>query len=152
MPARATATGQTSRKKVGRPRVLDRDAIMAQACEKIAGGMLVKEVAKSLGVTDRSIRAWGSEPEFVPLYARAREDQAHSIAEEILPIADAATPEDVQVARLRAENRKWLAAKIAPRHYGDKIEIEAKVAQVIFVAEVPMHQLDEASWEQLPKP
>jgi len=37
-----------------------------------------------------------------------------------LEIADAATPETVQVARLRAEKRQWYAAKMNPAEFGDR--------------------------------
>lgn len=62
--------------------------------------------------------------EFAHRYARAREVQAHGEADEIRAIADAATVEDVQVARLKIDARKWRAAKMAPKVYGDKSVIE----------------------------
>lgn len=62
--------------------------------------------------------------EFAQRYARAREAQAHRETEEIRAIADAATPEDVQVARLRVDARKWRAAKLAPKVYGEKVDVE----------------------------
>jgi hypothetical protein len=61
--------------------------------------------------------------DFAQKYARAREAQGHREAEEIKAIADAATPEDVQVARLRVDARKWRAGKLAPKVYGDKLEV-----------------------------
>ena len=64
-----------------------------------------------------------NDPEFALNYARAREAQGHREAEEIREIADAATPENVQVARLQVDARKWRAGKLAPKVYGDKIAI-----------------------------
>ena len=61
--------------------------------------------------------------EFAQKYARAREVQAHHETEEIRQIADTATPENVNVARLRIEARKWRASKMAPKVYGDKLAI-----------------------------
>lgn len=60
--------------------------------------------------------------DFADKYARAREAQAHHEAEQIIAIADAATAENVQVARLRIDARKWHASKLAPKSYGDKID------------------------------
>lgn len=60
---------------------------------------------------------------FAQAYARAREAQAHREADEIREIADLATPEDVQVARLRVDARKWRAAHLAPKKYGDKLDV-----------------------------
>ena len=61
--------------------------------------------------------------EFAKKYTRARETQAHLEAEEIREIADAATPENVHVARLQIDARKWRAGKLAPKVYGDKLAI-----------------------------
>lgn len=64
-----------------------------------------------------------SDAEFADRYARAREAQAHREADEIKAIADEATPENAQVARLQIDARKWRASKLAPKVYGDKVAI-----------------------------
>ncbi len=61
---------------------------------------------------------------FCEKYARAREAQAHRETDEIRRIADAATPEDVQVARLKIDARKWRAGKLAPKVYGDTVDVK----------------------------
>ena len=86
-----------------------------------------------------TIMAWldGSRPEFSEQYARAREAQADKLAEEILAIADdgrsdtyldaegneKTDSEVIQRSKLRVEARKWLASKMAPKKYGDKMAI-----------------------------
>lgn len=70
-------------------------------------------------------------------YARARQDQADYLAEEIVQIADDGlndtyetedgpkTNQDVIArSRLRVDARKWYASKLAPKKYGDKIQTE----------------------------
>jgi hypothetical protein len=54
-------------------------------------------------------------------YMRAREEQADTLADEIVAIADNAT--DAQIARLQMDARKWFASKVAPKKYGDKTDI-----------------------------
>jgi len=66
----------------------------------------------------------GAHPEFRDQYARARESQADSYVDDIADIADLAKPEDVAVARLRVDARKWAAGKLRPKVYGDKLDIE----------------------------
>jgi hypothetical protein len=74
--------------------------------------------------------------EFRHQYARAREAQADFLAEEILQIADdgendtyatengpAVNHDVVQRSRLRVDARKWLASKLAPKKYGDKLAV-----------------------------
>ncbi len=63
------------------------------------------------------------DPDFAKAYARAREVQAHHEADEIRAIADSATPENVHVARLQVDARKWRASKLAPKVYGDKLAL-----------------------------
>lgn len=55
------------------------------------------------------------------------------LAEEILELADAPIPTDndgrmdsaaVQAARLRVDARKWIAAKLKPKRYGDRQTLE----------------------------
>lgn len=83
-----------------------------------------------------------SKKEFLDMYARAREEQADYLADEILEIADdskndtitkvgqggkeyeAENTEWVNRSKLRVESRKWIAAKLKPRKYGDKMQTE----------------------------
>ena len=70
-------------------------------------------------------------------YARARDAQAHRIAEDVLAIADDSggdvrygpkneimpDAEFTARSRLRMDARKWYVAKVAPRQYGDKLDV-----------------------------
>lgn len=74
-------------------------------------------------------------------YASAREAQADALVEECLEIADdgsndwmtregkdkepawALNGEHVNRSRLRVDTRKWWAARLAPKKYGDKQEV-----------------------------
>ena len=87
-----------------------------------------------------TIMAWldGSKPAFSEQYARAREAQADKLAEEALQIADdgrsdtyvdgdvnvKTDTEVIQRSKLRVDTRKWLASKMAPKKYGDKVTQE----------------------------
>jgi hypothetical protein len=85
----------------------------------------------------RSVFRWlAANEDFRQQYARAREAQADFMAEEILQIADDGRNDTYQTddgefvnhdviarSRLRVDARKWLAAKMAPKKYGDKIGI-----------------------------
>ena len=56
-------------------------------------------------------------------YAHARQDQADTLADEITYIADTET--DYNRARVRIDARKWIAAKLKPKKYGDRIDVDA---------------------------
>ena len=61
--------------------------------------------------------------EFVKKYAHARDVQADLEFEQTKKIADSATPENYNVARLQIDTRKWRAGKMAPKKYGDKLDV-----------------------------
>src|SRR5262249_48360017 len=78
-------------------------------------------VARGLG------RGRGSDcGDFRDQYARAREAQAGKFFNECIEIADTAKQENCNVARLRVDTRKWAAARLAPRKYGDQVQHEHK--------------------------
>ena len=57
---------------------------------------------------------------------RAREAQQDLLTDEMIRIADEAGTDkgEVEKAKLRIWTRQWVAAKLAPKSYGDKIAIE----------------------------
>src|SRR5262245_5014083 len=74
--------------------------------------------------------------DFLERYARAREVQADKYFQEIIEIADAATPETVNVARLRVDSRKFTVARLAPKKYGDHISHNVKGAGINFQPQI----------------
>ena len=73
-----------------------------------------------------------SDEEFSDQYARAKAEMADSLFDDILAIADnrendrdedgRADVDHIQRQRLRIEARKWMAGKLKPKVYGDKID------------------------------
>lgn len=120
-------------------------------CERLSDGESLRAICRDEDMPAQStVFKWLSErPAFSEQYARAREAQAVHMADEILSIADEectmikrskhggsekeADDEDmVEVVfdptavarnRLRVDARKWLASKMAPKKYGDKLAI-----------------------------
>lgn len=62
--------------------------------------------------------------EFQEQYARAKEESAEAMIEDMLAIADGGNWSDTQRARLRVDTRKWIASKLKPKKYGDKLHTE----------------------------
>lgn len=109
-------------------------------CEQIAQGRSLRDIVK----TDEGMPAlstvfkWLNDvQQFSDQYARAREAQADALFDEILTIADDGsndsykdedgnprTDHDVIArSRLRVEARKWMAGKLRPKKYGEKLEL-----------------------------
>jgi len=83
-------------------------------------------------------------PEFAKQYARAKEEQADYLADEMLDIADDRSEDEIFIeaddasgktakrvcnkefinrSRLRVDTRKWLASKLKPKKYGEKVDV-----------------------------
>lgn len=63
---------------------------------------------------------------FSRAYARAKEQQAEHMEQEIISLADKAEPDKfgrIEKDKLRVDARKWVAAKLKPKKYGDKPEL-----------------------------
>lgn len=128
----------------------NKDKVFDYLCEKISttsfGLRRISEFAsQELGEfpTVKTIMEWMNDSkELCERYARAKELQADYMVDESIDIADDATNdwmdkigkdgevvgyqingEHVQRSRLRIETRKWHAAKLNPKKYGDKVEI-----------------------------
>ena len=95
---------------------LGRDAVG----ELLEQGKSLTDICKTLAVSKRALTDWLDAPEQSGLLSRARARAADQLAAETLAIADSATPEETQVARLRTDVRRWLASKWAPSVYGEQ--------------------------------
>ena len=62
--------------------------------------------------------------EFSEKYTRAKADQCLVLADEIIGIADTCDNENWKPAQVRIDARKWLAGKLAPKIFGEKIQQE----------------------------
>jgi hypothetical protein len=96
-------------------------------CEAIAAGGHLHIICAEDGMPhERTVHRWLQDREdFRQMYAHARERQQEVFAAEVVLIAD--TEPDPARARNRMDARKWHASKVAPKKWGDKIEIDAKV-------------------------
>ena len=124
-------------------------------CKEISLGKSLREISRQHeDVSQTKIYNWLNKYEdFRVQYTRAREDQADSIFDEMLVIADDGlndTYEDsegnekvnqdhIQRSRLRIETRKWMAGKLRPKKYGEKVvqEITGKDGGPIETTDIP---------------
>jgi hypothetical protein len=116
----------------GRPSIFS-DALASLICERISSGQSLREICRTKGMPHLdTVRQWLiGKPEFSAQYARAREEQADTLADEVVAIADSVAREKsgtkVQAARLRVDARKWKASKLRPKVYGEKLELGGDV-------------------------
>jgi hypothetical protein len=96
-------------------------------------GLSAYKACVKVGVPQSTLNHWlNDDAELAADYARAREELHEFIAAEIIAIADAPVPSNekggfdpgaIQKQRLQVDARKWLLSKLAPKKYGDKIEV-----------------------------
>jgi hypothetical protein len=125
-------------KPIGRP-VEYTEEIAEEVCWRLAHGESLVSICSDDHVPHcATIYRWLIRfPTFCEMYARAREDQADTNADEILAIADQMPPEYtdekgrtyldqtfIQWQKNRIDARKWTAAKLKPRKYGDRMAVE----------------------------
>ena len=92
----------------------------AMVFDHISQGKTVDSVIKALGVSIGGFYKWiDRDAKRGELLTRARARGGQSLAEQTLEIADSATPQEAQVAKLRVDTRRWLASKMN-EDYGDK--------------------------------
>lgn len=126
---------------MSRPSIYSEELALA-ICERMAEGESLRTICKDDDMPClKTAMLWlsdGKHPEFLQHYVRAREIQADTMAEDILNIADnglndSQVDDDGKVfinqdviarSRLRVDARKWLASKLAPKKYGDKLDLE----------------------------
>jgi hypothetical protein len=113
------------------------EELFDKICNEIAtsdSGLM--EICKKHGTTSRSFYRWISENEDLRhKYTCAREEQAEFLADQIIKISNGEGKDDTAFVgknfidrdRLKVEARKWIAAKLKPKKYGDKIEQETKL-------------------------
>lgn len=141
--------------KVGRPRSVDRVAILKQVCRAISKGDSVQEACREAGIRAARLHEWTREDSVLAgMYARAREQQAHSLAERAIAVSREAFGRDtagVQAARLEVDTLKWYVSKIAPKLYGERLVVEdegEKTIRVVFEQAVPPgRQIADGEWE-----
>jgi len=111
-------------------------------CMMLSEGMSLRQILKADTVgalpAQSTVYEWLiRHPLFAEQYARAREEQADTNADEILDIADEMPPEYtdkegrtsldatyINWQKNRIEARKWTAAKLRPKKYGDRVALE----------------------------
>jgi hypothetical protein len=111
-----------------------------QVCALVSSGMPVRQALAGLGVNPATFYAGlagilpgqmdtgeDSSAARDKRYSHAKQDALRAIADEAIALADAAdiqSPAGVNKARLQVETRKWFLSKLAPKVYGDKLDVD----------------------------
>lgn len=132
------------------------DEIADKICEMLIEGYSLRKICLGDEMPHAAtVCRWlASNEAFREQYAQAREAQADTLADEILDIADDGTndwmadkeAEDgfryngdaVQRSRLRVDSRKWLASKLKPKKYSEKMDLTTEGGPLQIVINKPV--------------
>lgn len=111
-------------------------------CERLANGESLKAICEDEKMPSQStVFKWLSEQSaFSERYAHARDAQADALFDDILSIADdgrndwmqrnfgeetrwVENGEAIRRSQLRIDARKWMASKLKPKKYGDRLDL-----------------------------
>ena len=116
----------------------DKEDIFNTIFKTIEYGKSLRYALSKIPLSTKTFYEWlEKDEEKVKLYARATEERAEAILDEMIDIVDNNTNdvnvlEDgkevvnndvIQRSRLRYDARKWLVSKLNPKKYGDKIDM-----------------------------
>ena len=123
-------------KRIGRPPMDFNPELGAEICHRLANGQALTEICNLPHMPDNTtVYKWMDRtPSFARDYIRARENQAHTLFDECLAIADDVSgdvidnPDGTQTvntvavtrAKLRIDTRLRMAGKLAPKVYSER--------------------------------
>ena len=147
----------------GRPSEYTQD-MADYICEQLALGSSLRTVCGAEGMPAMStiFRWMRTNEEFCNQYARAKQESADAMAEDILDISDngendwmekrygnqddstwVVNGEALQRSRLRVDTRKWLMAKMKPKKYADNLKLSGDTENPLAVAITGMRIIEQ---------
>lgn len=105
------------------------------ACEAKERGATRAGAAEACGVSRFTLSAWLVEHEdFKEAWSNACRAWANELAENLVSDASAPLPEDKDAAKLEIQKRrlvadqvKWVASKLLPKVYGDRLDVQGTI-------------------------
>jgi hypothetical protein len=119
---------------------IEKQNIFDSICELIINGKSLRYALKEINLPAKTFFVWLREnDELSKQYARATDERAELMFEDMFDIADDSTSdyietdngkqfnsEHLQRSKLRVDTRKWALSKLMPKKYGDKLDITSK--------------------------
>lgn len=120
------------------------DELADTICERVSDGESLRNICESENMPHKAtvFRWLAANDDFATKYARAREAQADALFDEMLDIADDGrndwmekkseegdhlgwreNGEAMRRSDLRIKTRQWMAAKLQPKKYGDRLDL-----------------------------
>ena len=119
----------------------DRGILAQEVVDLMASeGLSLRKCCLQIGLDPaRFLRAVDADPDLAKQYARARQALLDKMADEILELADAPVPvldngatdnALVRQRQLQVDTRKWFLSKLAPKIYGDRLDVSVSDSRI----------------------
>lgn len=123
--------------KMGRPEKYS-DELADRVLREFSRGKSMRTIEKMQGMPSISTMfEWMRKyPDFSQRYARAKEEAADLFVEELLELTDMADVDnaiDIQKRKLQVDTRKWIASKLKPKRYGEKLDLAITQATEVLI-------------------
>ena len=106
----------------------------------VSEGLSLRKACLRTGLdAARFLRAVDADPGLAKQYARARQALLDKMADEVLELADAPVPvldngatdnALVRQRQLQVDTRKWFLSKLAPKIYGDRLDVQVSDTRI----------------------
>ena len=131
----------------------------------VSDGLSLRKACLRTGLdAARFLRAVDADPELAKQYARARQALLDKMADEILELADAPVPvldngatdnALVRQRQLQVDTRKWFLSKLAPKIYGDRLDVSVSdtrisISGALQAAQARLVDVDDVTHRALP--
>lgn len=126
---------------VGPPTIFTPELFLT-ICDRLSNGESLRSVCRDETMPDKkTVLRWIRDDDQLRIqYARAKEESADALVDEMIEIADDASNDFMTIekgnssyevenrevtnrSKLRVETRKWIASKLKPKRYGDKLDV-----------------------------
>jgi len=123
----------------------EKEDIFNKIFKTIENGKSLRYALSKIPLSSKTFYEWIEDDEDkIKQYARATEERAEAILDEMIDIVDNNTNdvnvlEDgkevvnndvIQRSRLRYDARRWLVSKLNPKKYGDKLDVTQETKQI----------------------
>lgn len=126
------------------------DEIFDTICERLADGKSLKRICEDEDMPSKAtFYNWiNNNKELLDKYARAKDDASDALADDIQDIGDRVLTGKYEpnAARVAIDAKKWIASKLKPKKYGDKIDMTSNGETLVqFVNSVPRPSIDKTT-------
>ena len=145
-------------KKKGRPPIYTQELADRICAEIASSSKSMRTICNEVEISVQTVLNWlNTNESFLAQYTRAKEMQADYMAEEMIEIADDGSNDYMTItkgdkeyevenkevtsrSKLRVETRKWIASKLKPKKYGEKLDLTTDNKPLNNTIEVKVHK------------